>query len=178
MEEKEEIKKIESSLKEKEDSFKELEKIKAEIDKTKVENAETLEKHKSIKDEVSQNESKLHELKNQQIQTQNELDELNSKIYNAKQELENLSSKVDSPDEKDVLSKQERELIESDTFGATKTPKNVIEAASAVAASLKSKLNMKQKELETVQNLLQRERDEHDKTKQKLDELIGRQGSK
>jgi len=47
----------------------------------------------------------------------------------------------------------------------------VIEAASAVVGSLKSKLNMTQKELEVIQLLLEKEREEHEKTKQKLKKL-------
>ena len=48
------------------------------------------------------------------------------------------------------------------------TTKGIIEAASVVTASLKSKLNMAQKELETVQQLLEKERKEHVITKEKL----------
>ena len=44
----------------------------------------------------------------------------------------------------------------------------VIEAASVVVGSLKSKLNITQKELEQIQGLLEEEREAHKKTRQEL----------
>ena len=40
-----------------------------------------------------------------------------------------------------------------------------------VVGSLKSKLNMTQKELEALQLLLEKEREEHEKTKKELEKL-------
>ena len=45
----------------------------------------------------------------------------------------------------------------------------MVEAASAVVASMKTKLNIAQKELETVRQLLEKERNEHQKTKEELE---------
>ena len=50
-----------------------------------------------------------------------------------------------------------------------KSSAGIIEAASAVVGSLKSKLNTTLKELETVQSLLEKERAEHEKTKKDLE---------
>ena len=71
--------------------------------------------------------------------------------------------------EESVLTSKEREFIQGEKN--EKASAGVIEAASAVVGSLKSKLNMTQKELEAVQLLLEKERDEHEKTKQELERL-------
>ena len=58
--------------------------------------------------------------------------------------------------------------------GETNDGKNsagIIEAASVVVGSLKSKLNMTLKELETVQSLLEKERKGHEETKKKLEKI-------
>jgi len=52
-----------------------------------------------------------------------------------------------------------------------KNSSGIIEAASAVVGSLKSKLNMTLKELETVQSLLEKEREAHEETKKDLEKL-------
>ena len=49
--------------------------------------------------------------------------------------------------------------------------KGIIEAASVVVGSLKSKLSMAEKEIETVQTLLEKERNEHIQTKNELEKL-------
>ena len=49
-----------------------------------------------------------------------------------------------------------------------KTNAGIIEAASVVVGSLKSKLNITQKKLEEIQGLLEEEREAHKKTRQEL----------
>jgi cob(I)alamin adenosyltransferase len=105
----------------------------------------------------------LHEVKMQQSQTQKELEEITSRLYNAKQEL-------GSSENTSVLTNKEKEFIEKEIAKKPET-KSIIEAASAVAASLKSKLNKTEKELEAIQQLLEKERQEHEITKEKLEEL-------
>ena len=55
--------------------------------------------------------------------------------------------------------------VESQT---SKNNAGVIEAASIVVGSLKSKLTTAQKELEQIQGLLEEEREAHKKTRQEL----------
>ena len=50
----------------------------------------------------------------------------------------------------------------------------MVEAASVVVASLKSKLGMMQKELEAAQLMLEQERARHEATKRKLESLMSR----
>ena len=50
----------------------------------------------------------------------------------------------------------------------------VVEAASVVVASLKSKLNMTRKELEAVQLMLEQERERHEDTKRRLESAMGK----
>jgi len=69
-----------------------------------------------------------------------------------------------------VLTPKERKFIQGEGSNQ-KGSAGILEAASAVVGSLKSKLNMAQKELEAVQLLLEKERKEHEKTKQKLEKL-------
>jgi chromosome segregation ATPase len=124
------------------------------------------EEYNQIKKQVSQEQSSLHNIRTQQIEYQKELDEARSRLYNAKEELE----KKDKFQDTSILTSKERKFIQGETPNP-KTSAGIIEAASAVVGSLKSKLNMTQKELEAIQLLLEREREEHEKTKQKLEKL-------
>jgi hypothetical protein len=109
----------------------------------------------------------LHEIKSQEIQTQKELEQITSRLYNAKQEL-------GSSDNTSIFTDKEKDFIK-DQIGAKQDTKGIIEAASVVTASLKSKLSMAQKEVETVQQLLEKERKEHTLTKEKLKRLQGKE---
>ena len=124
------------------------------------------EEYTQIKKQVSQEQSVLHNIRNQQIEYQKELDEARSRLYNAKEELE----KKDQFQETSVLTSRESKFIQGERTNQ-KNSAGIIEAASVVVGSLKSKLNMTQKELEAVQLLLEREREEHEKTKQELKKL-------
>jgi len=136
-----------------------LSKIKQKLDKI-------TEEYTLIKKQVSVEQATLHNIKKQQIEYQKELDEASSRLYNAKEELE----KKDQFQDTSILSSKERKFIQGENSNQ-KNSAGIIEAASAVVGSLKSKLNMTQKELEAVQLLLEREREEHEKTKQKLKNL-------
>jgi chromosome segregation ATPase len=138
----------------------ELEKTETSLKNTNQELEESIKKDIEIKEMISEGQSILHEIKSQEIQTQKELEEITSRLYNAKQELGN-------SDNTSVFTDKEKEFIK-DQIGGKQDTKSIIEAASAVTASLKSKLNMSQKELETVQLLLEKERKEHELTKEKL----------
>ena len=124
------------------------------------------EEYTQIKKQVKQEQSTLHNIITQQTEYEKELDEARSRLYNAKEEL----SGKDNFQDTSILTSKEREFIQGESSNQ-KNSAGIIEAASVVVGSLKSKLNMTQKELEAVQLLLEREREEHEKTKQKLKKL-------
>ncbi len=147
-------------------SISEFNKTEESLSKIKQKLREITEEYGQIKKQVSQEQSILHNIRNQHIEYEKELDEARSNLYNAKEELE----KKDHFQDTDVLTTKERKFIEGESSNQ-KSSAGVIEAASAVVGSLKSKLNMTQKELEVIQLLLEKEREEHEKTKQKLKKL-------
>jgi len=147
-------------------SINEFNKTEENLSKIKQKLEEITGKYDQIKKQVSQEQSTLHNIRIQQIEYEKELDEASSKLYNAKEELE----KKDHFQNTSVLTPKERKFIQGESSNQ-KNSAGIIEAASAVVGSLKSKLNMAQKELEAVQLLLEKERKEHEKTKQKLEKL-------
>jgi len=147
-------------------SINEFNKTEENLSKIKQKLEEITEEYGQIKKQVSQEQSILHNIRKQQIEYQKELDEASSRLYNAKEELD----KKDNFQEMSVLTPKERKFIQGEGSNQ-KGSAGILEAASAVVGSLKSKLNMAQKELEAVQLLLEKERKEHKKTKQKLEKL-------
>ena len=142
-------------------------KIKEELDKITKE-------HKQMKEEITKGQTTLHGIRKQQVEVGKELDEANSRLYNAKQELD---EKENFQDTSILTPKEKKEIAgnnptEKKQFaGNNPTEKNnasVIEAASIVVGSLKSKLSTTQKELEEIQGLLEEEREAHKKTRQEL----------
>ena len=131
-------------------------KIKEELDKITKE-------HKQMKEEIVKGQTTLHGIRKQQVEVGKELDEANSRLYNSKQELD----KKDNFQDTSILTpKEEREIKGNSPI--EKNNASVIEAASIVVGSLKSKLNTTQKELEEIQGLLEEERESHKKTRQEL----------
>ena len=131
-------------------------KIKEELDKITKE-------HKQMKEEIVKGQITLHGIRKQQVEVGKELDEANSRLYNSKQELD----KKDNFQDTSILTpKEEREIKGNSPI--EKNNASVIEAASIVVGSLKSKLNTTQKELEEIQGLLEEERESHKKTRQEL----------
>ena len=135
---------------------KEFKKIKEELDKMTKE-------HEKIKNEITKGQTNLHGIRKQQVEVGKELDEANSRLYNAKEEL----NKKDKLQDTSILTPKEKKdmKVESQT---SKNSAGVIEAASIVVGSLKSKLTTAQKELEQIQGLLEEEREAHKKTRQEL----------
>ena len=141
-------------------------KIKEELDKITKE-------HKQMKEEITKGQTTLHGIRKQQVEVGKELDEANSRLYNAKQELD---EKENFQDTSILTPKEKKEIAGSNTAeeeiaGSNTAEKNnasVIEAASIVVGSLKSKLSTTQKELEEIQGLLEEEREAHKKTRQEL----------
>ena len=147
-------------------SVSEFNKTKGNLSKTKQELNAATNEYDKIKKQIAQEQSALHSIKKQQIEYEKELDEARSRLYNAKEELE----KKDHFQDTSVLTPKEKEFIQSESSNQ-KSSAGVIEAASIVVGSLKSKLNMAQKELEALQLLLENEREEHEKTKKELEKL-------
>ena len=137
-----------------------------EIAKKKEEIEEYTRKYDEIKEQVTQEQATLHSIRKQQIEVEKELEEANSRLYNAKNELD----KKDQFQDTSILTPSEKKFIEGENNNQ-KSSAGIIEAASAVVGSLKSKLSMTQKELEAIQSLLEKEREEHEKTKQELEKL-------
>ena len=135
---------------------KEFKKIKKELDKM-------IEEQKEIKNDITKGQTTLHGIRKQQIEVGKELDEANSRLYNAKEEL----NKKDQFQDTEILTPKEKHEIKDNALNE-KTNAGIIEAASVVVGSLKSKLNMTQKELEQIQGLLEEEREAHKKTRQEL----------
>ena len=135
---------------------KEFKKIKEELDKM-------IKEHNQIKEQITKGQSSLHGIRKQQVEVGKELDEANSRLYNAKEEL----NKKEKFQDTSVLTPKEKKdmKVESQT---SKNSAGVIEAASIVVGSLKSKLTTAQKELEQIQGLLEEEREAHKKTRQEL----------
>ena len=131
-------------------------KIKEELDKITKE-------HKQMKEEITKGQTTLHGIRKQQVEVGKELDEANSRLYNAKQELD---EKENFQDTSVLTPKEEKEITGNNPV--EKNNASVIEAASIVVGSLKSKLSTTQKELEEIQGLLEEEREAHKKTRQEL----------
>ena len=131
-------------------------KIKEELDKITKE-------HKQMKEEIVKGQTTLHGIRKQQVEVGKELDEANSRLYNAKQELD---EKENFQDTSILTPKEEKDIIGNNPV--EKNNASVIEAASIVVGSLKSKLSATQKELEEIQGLLEEERESHKKTRQEL----------
>jgi len=147
-------------------SINEFNKTEENLSKMKHELNKITEKYENIKKQVEQEQSTLHNIINQQTEYQKELDEAGSRLYNAKEELDG----KDNFQDMSVLTPKERKFIQGESSNQ-KNSAGVIEAASVVVSSLKSKLNMAQKELDVVQLLLEKEKKEHGKTKQKLEKF-------
>ncbi|MBI2643117.1 MAG: DNA repair protein [Nitrosarchaeum sp.] len=155
------INNIEERLNKNKKSVEELDKVESNLIKMKHELEKITKEHDTIKEKTTEEQSSLHKILAQQIQAQKELDEITSRLYNAK--------KLQDNNETSVFTLKEKEFI--DGTRDKRETKSIIEAASVVVGSLKSKLNMAEKELETVQTLLEKERNEHIQTKNELERL-------
>ncbi|MHA7734388.1 DNA repair protein [Nitrosopumilus sp. S6] len=144
-------------------SFEEFGKTEGNLSKIKEELEEITKEYEETKEKISIEQSKLSQIRKQQVEAEKELDEANSRLYNAKEEL----NKKDEFQDTSILTPKEKEFIQGDN----KSSAGVIEAASAVVGSLKSKLSMTQKELEAIQSLLEKEREAHEETKKELNKL-------
>lgn len=165
---------------------------KKELARAQTQVEEALLSHGELEKKISEGQHTLSVIKTQQAETERELEEINARLYNAREEL----SKQEQFPEPGALSSTERAFIQGGTESAAgqETPgaapgqdapqsqqggesrryAGVVEAASVVVASLKSKLGMMQKELEAAQLMLEQERARHEATKRKLESLMSR----
>ena len=118
---------------------------------------------KEIKEGITKGQTTLQGLRKQQIEVGKELDEANSRLNNAKEKL----NKKDQLQDTRVLTPKEKKDTKEEN-SSKKTNAGIIEAASIVVGSLKSKLTTTQKELEEIQVLLEEEREAHKKTREEL----------
>ena len=144
-------------------SINEFNKTEKDFKKIKEELDEMIKEHKEVKEQIVKGQSTLHGIRKQQIEVGKELDEASSRLYNAKQELD----KKDNFQDTSILTPKEKKDMKVDNANE-KSNAGIIEAASVVVGSLKSKLNITQKELEQIQGLLEEEREAHKKTRQEL----------
>ena len=119
--------------------------------------------HSEIKEQIVKGQSSLQGIRKQQVEVGKELDEANSRLNNAKEKL----NKKDQLQDTRVLTPKEKKDTKEEN-SSKKTNAGVIEAASIVVGSLKSKLTTTQKELEEIQVLLEEEREAHKKTREEL----------
>lgn len=148
------------------ESIDKFKKTQGDHSKIKEELVEVSKKHEEIKEQIAKEETKLHNIRKQQVEVGKELEEANSRLYNAKQELD----KKDTFEDTSILTPSEKEQI-GISGENQKSSEGIIEAASAVVGSLKSKLNTTQKELDAMQTRLEKEIEEHKKTRKELEEL-------
>ena len=116
------------------ESINEFNKTEKNLLKMKQELNKITEKYDNIKKQVGQEQSTLHNIINQQTEYQKELDEARSRMYNAKEELD----RKDNFQDMSVLTPKEREFIQGEG-SKQKGSAGIIEAASVVVSSLKSK---------------------------------------
>jgi len=144
-------------------SINEFNKTETEFKKNKEELDKMKKEYNEIKEQIVKGQSSLHGIKKQQVEIGKELDEANSRLYNAKEEL----NKKDQFQDTSILTPKEEKDIKGENI-SEKTNAGIIEAASIVVGSLKSKLTITQKELEKMQEDLEEEREAHKKTRQEL----------
>jgi len=140
----------------------EIEKNELHLKNVKQELEKLSKMESEISKKISEGETALYKIKLQETKNQNKLEE--------NIQLNNKSKASASRDNTFIFSDKEKEFIK-DQIGPDQYTKGVIEAASVVTASLKSKLNIAYKELEAIQRLLEKERKAHSITKEILEKL-------
>ena len=131
---------------------------KAELAKIREDLAKAAQEYTKVKDMTSRDQEKLDSIKTQQGQAKKELDKTNSILFGKKQELAR---------SRDSTISKAGQLPQTGSSGSD----GIIEAASAVVASIKSKLNTSEKELKETRQMLKREKEDHDKTRKELQNL-------
>ena len=132
----------------------------------------SVKKYNEIKQKIAQEEITLSEISEQQKQLKAKLDQAGSKSDNTQEQLAKNKKGLDDsavPEQSKTTSK----VSESQQSNA-----GIIKAASVVVGSLKAKLNLAHKELETLQTVLKKEREEHERTKAELKRVTAENADK
>lgn len=120
-----------------------------------------------VRSESAREQEQLHSVRSQRIQVQKEMEAATARLYNARQDLSRIQHGRAADGTLDALSHDEKLLVSS---GMSRSG-GIIEAASAVVGSLKSKLSLAEEELEKTRQLLEKERQNHTETRNALDRL-------
>ena len=145
---------------------------KAELAKIREDLAKAAQEYTKVKDMTSRDQEKLDSIKTQQGQAKKELDSIKTQQGQAKKELDKTNSilfgkKQELARSRDSTISKAGQLSQTGSSGSD----GIIEAASAVVASIKSKLNTSEKELKETRQMLKREKEDHDKTRKELQNL-------
>jgi len=168
-----EYKDIKTKIKDADEKFNKNEKLIDELDKTelnlkkiKIEIENGIKELDEINKKIIESKSSLHEIDTQKIMAEKELEKINLKLYNKKQDEQN----PDQGNPSEVSGVTPKKIVE-DAITTKRETQGIIEAASVIVGSLKSKLSMAEKEIDAVQALLEKERNEHSQTRKELEKL-------
>ena len=140
-----------------------LEDIKSQINKGKKEMEE-------IKVRMTDSLSELEQIKVEHRTTESRLGTMFTQIQKSQEKLENIeTNKQKIIDE--IKIKNTNQITNKKSSDQSKESKHVVEAASSVIASMKNKVSIAEKEIKTIQQMLEKERNEHQATKKQLESL-------
>jgi chromosome segregation ATPase len=150
-----------------------LEDADANLSEVKKNIAQSNEEYSTIRAQIEETQAILDQVKIKQQEAEVELQNTNSRLKNAREEFSRTQTQKQLQASNTTMAKKEIQFIENElsSIGSKKESKNVIEAASAVVASMNEKLRAAQKELDVVKRVLEKERKEHQETKHQLEEL-------
>jgi len=114
--------------------------------------------------------SDVEQAKREQNTTESRLKTLVIQIKKSQEELENIEGKKQKIIDEIKVAKN-TSLTNKKPSDESQESKHIVEAASEVVASMKNKVNIAEKEIITVEELLQKERNEHHATKKQLESL-------
>jgi len=141
-----------------------LEDIKSQINKGKKEMEE-------IKARKTDSLSELEQIKMEYPTTESRLKTMFTQIKKSQEELENIETKKQKIMDEIKKTKNTNQITNKKSSDQSNESKHVVEAASAVIASMKNKVNIAEKEIKTIHQMLEKERNEHQATKKQLESL-------
>ncbi len=141
-----------------------LEDIKSQINKEKKEMEE-------IKERKADSLSEIEQIKREHHITESRLKTVFTQIKKSQEELENIETKKQKIVDEITTIKNTNQITNKKSNDQSKESKHVIEAASVVIASMKNKVSIAEKEIKTIQHILEKERNDHQATKKQLESL-------
>jgi len=141
-----------------------IEKLQDQIIKDKKE----FEKNKARNVEYQKN---LELLIAERRTTESRLDTLHVAMKKSQKELENIETKKQKIVDDIKLEKNKMQSRDIKIVDHSDESKHIVAAASEVVANMKKRVNITEKELETIKQLLKKERGEHQSTKDQLELL-------